>query len=498
MDHSDVAKDRTADRVGIYFTDFFGVDRDVLETYGAFNISLVNDLPLFIDPFLLFDSPKPKYQALHAEIIDYLKFLRDVSATGNLTKTHVDQWFRFAEVKQNWLGFSRSGNSGNGLGERFAGALHRNLHLVFRNFGAESITKSSHLEKLCLLSDGVGRDHLSDFVTNLIKRFLLEYTQEFARTHLRADQVKSVGVQRVQFNHQNHRWIPGRYELPFIHGDFVILTPKDILTRDEAWINRGDLLDGFEDIYQSIPNDQLRHQIDAYFMTRLGEDATDTDRQVIAAKAIEQFPIVLDYFIRSKEDSGDEAHQVSNKKVRDTEEQFVERVSALVRDHLQGTPFYAGGNSFDESMARVQFLKNVIEHKDGWRIFYVRDQPITKEAHLQLLYRLTWFASPLDVNREVNNGRGPVDYKVSMGDTDKTLVEFKLARNTKLKANLKSQVGIYEVANDTKSSITVILYFTDGEWERIQKILRDLDIRDAKNIVLIDGRSTNKPSASMF
>ena len=102
----------------------------------------------------------------------------------------------------------------------------------------------------------------------------------------------------------------------------------------------------------------------------------------------------------------------------------------------------------------------------------MRGKPITQEAHLQLLYRLTWFASPLDVNREVNNGRGPVDYKVSMGSADKTLVEFKLARNTKLKANLIGQVGIYEVANDTKSSITVILYFTDGEWVRVQKIAK--------------------------
>ncbi|WP_297900559.1 hypothetical protein [Metallibacterium sp.] len=497
MDLSDVAGDQTAGRVGIYFTDFFGVDRAALETYGAFNVSLVNDLPLFIDPFLLFDSPKPEYQALHAEIIDYLKFLRDVSVTGKLTKTDVDQWFRFAEVKQNWLGFSRSGNSGNGLGERFAGTLHRNLNLVFRNFGAESITKSSHLEKLCLLSDGVGRDHLSDFVTNLIKRFLLEYTQEFARTHLRADQVRSVAIQRARFNRQTNRWAGGKYELPFIHGDFVILTPKDMLTRDEAWINRGDLLDGFEDIYQAIPDYQLRHQIDSYFMARLAEDATDAARKAVAAKTIEEFPIVLDYFIRSKEDAGDEAHKVSNQKVSDTQEQFVERVSELVRDHLQGTSFYAGENSFDESMARVHFLKNVIENKDGWRIFYVRGKPITQEAHLQLLYRLTWFASPLDVNREVNNGRGPVDYKVSMGSSDKTLVEFKLARNTKLKANLKDQVGIYEMANDTKSSITVILYFTDSEWERVQKILRDLEITNAKNIVLIDGRSTNKLSASV-
>jgi hypothetical protein len=30
------------------------------------------------------------------------------------------------------------------------------------------------LEKFTLLGDGVGRDHLSDFTTNLIKRFLLE------------------------------------------------------------------------------------------------------------------------------------------------------------------------------------------------------------------------------------------------------------------------------------------------------------------------------------
>ena len=83
-----------------------------------------------------------------------------------------------------------------------------------------------------------------------------------------------------------------------------------------------------------------------------------------------------------------------------------------------------------------------------------------------------------------------------MGSADKTLVEFKLARNKKLKANLQSQVQIYEVANDTKSSITVILYFTDGEWERVQKILRELGIKKSKNIVLIDARSTNKPSAS--
>lgn len=37
--------------VNIYFSDYFNVAPRLLEEYGAFNISLVNDLPLFIDPF---------------------------------------------------------------------------------------------------------------------------------------------------------------------------------------------------------------------------------------------------------------------------------------------------------------------------------------------------------------------------------------------------------------------------------------------------------------
>ena len=28
------------------------------------------------------------------------------------------------------------------------------------------------------------------------------------------------------------------------------------------------------------------------------------------------------------------------------------------------------------------------------------------------MYRLVWYATDFDVNREVNNGRGPVDFKI--------------------------------------------------------------------------------------
>ena len=69
----------TKDKVRVYFSDYFGISSDELESYGALDISLINDLPLFIDPFLLFNSPKPDYQKLHSGMIDYLRYLRDKS-----------------------------------------------------------------------------------------------------------------------------------------------------------------------------------------------------------------------------------------------------------------------------------------------------------------------------------------------------------------------------------------------------------------------------------
>lgn len=88
----------------IYFSDVFEVEQSKLEDCGAFNIALVNDLPLFVDPFLLFDSEQPEIRALHEEIIKYLVFVRDRAQADELTEGAISQWLFFREVKQNWLG----------------------------------------------------------------------------------------------------------------------------------------------------------------------------------------------------------------------------------------------------------------------------------------------------------------------------------------------------------------------------------------------------------
>ena len=480
----------------IYFSDVFGVEPQVVDTYGAFNIALVNDLPLFVDPFLLFDSERPEYRALHDDIIKYLVFVRDRAQADELTEGAISQWLYFREVKQNWLGFSRQGNSGTGLGKHFAASLARNFKRVFRNFGEETLTRSSHLEKLGLLSGGVGRDHLSDFTTNLIKGYLLRYTEEFATVRLQPDHLKRVHVERIAFNYETRRWQSGHFTLPWHGGDYVLLTPCEILTRDEAWINQGDMLSQFFQLRQSLTDEELRAQVNDHFLRQINERSTQEERKAAALRTIEKFTELLDHYIKWKEEHSAEAHAVSSQKVQETHMQFVENIRELVLKHLAGSEFYERGDSYEEALQRVRYLKHVIEDNDGYRVFYVDGKPVKRESDLHTMFRLTWYATAFDVNAEVNNGRGPVDYKVAKGKQNASLVEFKLASNSSLRRNLEKQVEVYAKASQTEKAIKVILHFSDGELEKVTGILRDLKLQDREDVVLIDAGRENKLSGS--
>ncbi len=481
----------------IYFTDYFSVSAADLDAYGAFNISLINDLPVFVDPFLLFNSQKPEYQALHLEIVRYVRFLREVSSETGIRSGLLKAWYRFPEVKQNWLGYSKVGNSGSGLGESFGNALHENLNTIFNDFGDEKITKGSHLEKLCLIKDGVGKDNISDFATNLIKGFLCNYTQEFAEAYIDKSRIKKVAVTHVGFNYQTRSLVTDHFSLPYIDGNYVLLTPKDILTKDEAWINKHDLIDDFDEVSASLTNEELRAQVNDYLLRLLPENPDKKEISAATAATLRKYPELIDHYIKFKEEHGDQAVALSGEKVKETEDVFIQQVKELVASLSRSNAFYdAEGNTYDEALRRVTFLKQVIENNDGYRVFYVKGKPVKRESDLQLMFRLTWFASPDDVNSEVNNGRGPVDYKISRGSKDSTLVEFKLASNSKLKQNLENQVEVYKAANQTKKSIKVIMCFSDAEMLKTSSVLNELGLSGKEDVVVIDASHDNKISAS--
>lgn len=488
------------EKANIYFSDFFGVEEDVIEAYGAVNISLINDMPLFVDPFLLFNSENESYQEIHKEIISYLLFLQDQAEVYPLPpQGMLDVWYSFPEIKQTWLGFSLEGNSGRGLGKDFAKSLHKGLQTIFKDFGKETITKSSHLEKLCLISPLVGRDKISDFTTNFTKKYILEYTSKFALMYLESCQCNKFNVPKVEFNYDTYTWMSREYTLPCFNGDYVLLTPRDMLTRDDTFINRTDMIDSLQAIAPSVEDAALRFALNQYLsdvLPRKKKEMSKKEKDQAATALIEDFPELIDRYIRYKEENEDQATSISKQAVLEVKQLFNNQLKELVSLLQNRTGFYSSsGSSYDEAYSRVMFLKAVIEDMDGYRLFYLNGKPIRRENDLQIMYRLVWFATEFDVNREVNNGRGPVDFKVSKGAKDSTLVEFKLASNTKLKKNLSNQVEIYKQANCTDRAIKVILYFTEEEYSRVVSILTDLKLVDCKDIILINAIN-NKPSAS--
>lgn len=484
-----------------FFNDFFGVSADDVDTYGAFNVSLINDLPLFIDPFLLFHNKKEDYQQLHRDILRYIIFLRDEVAAGRGDEDLIKAWFRFPEVKQNWLGFSMIGNNGTGLGRDFAKALSANLHTVFADFGTERISRSSHLEKVCLINSGVGRDNISDFTLNLILDYICRYTQNFSQQYIDLKLRKKVWIEKAKFNYETRSWQRMQYELPVIDGDFVFLTPKDMLTRDDNWINTGDMVRQFEDMPQAMPDAELRGQIFAYFDAVLvkpkDKEPSQKERAEAVIKTYLQFPDLVDWYIKYKEENGENASNISTEKVALTKFIFEHQVKDIQAQLASETGFYGiTGSTYEETHRRLAFFKDVIENGGGHRIFWHGDEAIQRESDLQILCKFIWYGTPSDASAEVNDGRGPVDFKISRGALDKTLIEMKLAKNTKLKQNLEKQLPIYLAASDARKGIKVIIYFNSSEKARVDGVLKELGIEENPDVVLIDARNDNKPSGS--
>lgn len=480
------------------FSSCFGVDRAMIEDYGALDISLVNDLPLFIDPFLLFASTKPEYQQIHREIVRYLLFLKDWSLEGQrLDRGMFKAWFSFSEVKQNWLGFSKTGNKGRGMGFDFAEGLYDGFKTIFADFGEEAFLESPHMEKFCLIRPQIGKDKISDFTANFAKRYLLEYTERFALENLRGESVRQFNVGRVSFDYETGCWVPGSYTLPVFRGEYVLLTPRDMLTREDTFLNRSDMIDRFASIAPSVGDQALRFQLDWFIREVLSrkENQKRRERNAAIGGFIDAHPQFVNYYLKYKEACKADARSNSAVEVESQAELFIDAASQFT-DRLSGTSFYSKfPTSYSEALDRVHYLKQYIENEDGYKLLWTRDGRGAKESDVQLLFKLVWYGTARDVNREPNNGRGPVDYAVSLGAGDKALVEFKLARNPKLKQNLANQVDIYKRANKTRAAITCIICYTDNDREKVECVLNELGIAGSENVVVIDARK-DKPSAS--
>ena len=497
----------------MFFTEKFQVDSNILKNYGAVDISLICDVPLFIDPMLIFNSEKDIYRELHNSIIRYFHFLY-TKATQGLTSKEIDAWFNFSEVPNNWLGYSLFGNKGLALGKKYANFLYENIAFAINT---HDISKSAHIEKVMLLYEGSGKDKISDLTVNLIKGFLCEYTEEFSLKYIKREFLDTFPVDKVYFNYETESFISKEFVLPYIYNEdgkkeYILLTPYDILREDEPAINKKDFLDSYDRIRNTIENDTLRAYMNNYIglAVRRYEEKQQRNKKPIKEKSIKkiekqafqevvkEYPELYDYYIKLREADTDEI------RLQCYEEVNAQLEKLLVASKNIISLFYNANyhrneelTAREEAKQRLKFFKHIIEDCDGYKNLYVKGIQIAKENDLQRLFRFVWYGTNYKIDAEANNGRGQTDFIVSMGQNNQNIIEFKLASNSSL-SHVFTQVQIYEAANCTDGSLIVIFYFSEAEYLTSKQIVKEAGYEDMidESIFLIDCRSDNKISAS--
>jgi len=498
----------------MFFSDKFQVDVDLLKAYGAIDISLVCDIPLFVDPMLIFNSDKLEYQTLHEEIIRYFHFLYKKAQQG-LNPRDINAWFNFSEVPNNWLGYSLNGNKGLALGRKYAEFLYKNIDFAVNT---HNVSRDQHIEKVMLLYEGSGKDKISDLTVNLIKRFLCEYTESFAEKHIMSHMCKLLPVEKAYFNYETESFVSKEYLLPYVYNgkgevEYVLLTPHDILREGEPAINREDFYNSHERIRDSIENDTLRAYVNNYIgqAIRRYEENQNRNRRPVREKSIQkiekdafkeivkEYPELYDYYIKLREADTEEIQLKCQQELTKQLERLLLSSKRLIS--IFGENGYVLGESLsarEEAKKRLAFFKHIIENCDGYKNLYVKGERIAKENDLQRLFRFVWYGTNYKVNSEANNGRGQADFIISMSQQNQSIVEFKLASNPKLD-KVFAQVKIYETANCTEGSLIAIFYFSESEYRTARQVVINAGYEDAINnsIYLIDCRADNKPSASI-
>jgi len=168
---------------------------------------------------------------------------------------------------------------------------------------------------------------------------------------------------------------------------------------------------------------------------------------------------------------------------------------AIIRKQLPHLGGEEAMTSFEEACRRLTRFKHWIEDNDGSK--FLRDIKDVNECHLQQLFKYACTMTPSSYcfDREVNNGRGPVDFLVSKGTNDRTIIEFKLASNKEFENSLQFQMEVYRKANETLNSILVVFYFNIGELEKVHNLFNKYQTDIDNSRIIIDCRS-DKPSAS--
>ena len=204
----------------------------------AFAIPFIDeDIPLYVDPFLLWKSPSMQDNSLHLSITNSFNHLGYLVANGK-EKDALEILIRASECDEVGLGNSKT-KSGKKIGEKLASVILSQFTSI------PQLQKNGfiHFEEVQLLVDNFSKDRVSDIACNFIQSFLVDFTIEQSEKYgIPIEKVKLTNLYNTKTNtfeeEETHLPVNPNTKLP------ILFIPKRWL-KYIPWINTDDYFNSY-------------------------------------------------------------------------------------------------------------------------------------------------------------------------------------------------------------------------------------------------------------
>lgn len=412
------------------FSEAFQVARGPSDEW--FDPHLAVDTALFVDPLLLFQASGELWGGAHGELVGHFAYCYELIAKGGRQSSNSAKAARrlltFPEPAEFGLGYTEHGTRGSGSGAGHAQSMMDGIAIAI----AAGLVEPEHIEEIGILNLGIGSDRISDAACNVLKHRFVTYTQEVVRRH--SIETESHELRNARCVPELGRWLHETVNLPTnpLTGKPILLCPQSFLNLLPV-LNAYDWFDsGFNDDIRSSLNLQVGQRVRKEHIVRYARQHPERVREWAREQTSRQDLVGYDFradprgVVNWDGPSSEyaRAHPI-------TEIQAVDDIESLKR---------LVGLALDR-------YRHFIEQQGGWRLLWNQDGSEKPEEAAQLLFlgvaQVYLRLFDVELDREVELGRGAVDFKISRGTSIRLLVELKKAHNGKFWNGLDAQLTTY-------------------------------------------------------
>lgn len=443
----------------MYFSESVGIDYQ--PEYDWFDPVLDTDTPLFVDPFLIFKDVTPEWSDAHSRLIAYFQDAFEMLAPAYNSPAaqrykRTETMMTFPEPREFGLGFVAEGQAGSGSGKGLAAKIVEAMGEAIER-GLQDL---HHFEELGLLVPGIGRDRISDITCNVLKPRFIAYTQRVCDEL--SIPMQHVEVSSAELDPVRRRRTAVVHKLPInkLTGRPIVLTPKRFL-RELPTLNSNDWWHFAEPELRSDFNLEISLNVDKEEIIRLARAHADSVRRWSEAREdVDPWPYNVD-----RDPAG-----VHN---------WVRKGREIAFAQPLGQPSPDDGRSLDRFIESIiENFRRYVEQQGGWRLLWNDKAPLTpkREDSIQLLFKgvvqAYCAANHVTLDREVELGRGPVDFVISTSSTDRVLLEIKKVSSSKFVDGIEKQLVSYMESDGCKRGwyLAVQFYETKHELTRVMAL----------------------------